>query len=90
MKQNGSHKRSNNNESVHTNRLIDSDEYRNYFSDMVMKFLQVMNSEFNIVVTDISLTNEPDYKNTYESMNETPDRLIKIIPNLKINLINHH
>ena len=83
MKQNGSHKRSNNNESVHTNRLIDSDEYRNYFSDMVMKFLQVMNSEFNIVVTDISLTNEPDYKNTYESMNETPDRLIKIIPNLK-------
>ncbi|GIR98233.1 MAG: hypothetical protein CM15mP101_06030 [Flavobacteriaceae bacterium] len=52
---------------------------------MIIKFLNAMKSEFGITVTDVSLTNEPDFKNTYESMNETPDRLIKIIPNLKQN-----
>ena len=83
MKENGSHKRNTSSESVHTNRLINSDEYRNYFSQMIIKFLNAMKSEFGITVTDVSLTNEPDFKNTYESMNETPDRLIKIIPNLK-------
>ena len=58
MKENGSHKRNSSNESVHTNRLINSDQYRNYFSEMIIKFLDVMKSDFDINVTDVSLTNE--------------------------------
>ena len=64
MKENGSHKRNSPNESVHTNRLINSDQYRNYFSEMIIKFLDAMKSDFDINVTDVSLTNEPDFKNT--------------------------
>ena len=52
------------------------------FSEFLIAFLQGMKSRYNIDVTAISPTNEPDYEVSYESMNTTPSKLSSIILNL--------
>ena len=52
------------------------------FSEFLIAFLQGMKSRYNIDVTAISPTNEPDYEVSYESMNTTPAELSSIILNL--------
>ena len=52
------------------------------FSEFLIAFLQGMKSRYNIDVTAISPTNEPDYEVSYESMNTTPSELSSIILNL--------
>ena len=42
MKENGSHKRNSNDDPVDENRLIDTDEYRDYFSNYILEFLEGM------------------------------------------------
>ncbi len=52
------------------------------FSEFLIAFLQGMKSRYNIDVTAISPTNEPDYEVSYESMNTSPSELSSIILNL--------
>lgn len=52
------------------------------YSEFLIAFLKGMKSRYNINVTAISPTNEPDYEVTYESMNTSPSELSKILINL--------
>ena len=52
------------------------------YSEFLIAFLQGMKSRYNIDVTAISPTNEPDYEVSYESMNTSPSELSSIILNL--------
>lgn len=81
MKVNGSHKRANEQEDVGLNTLEDGME--NEFTEFIEIFLEGLNQTFNIDVTEVSITNEPDFLNTYESMNLTPEKLKSIIPILR-------
>jgi len=56
------------------------------YSEFLVAFLKGMKSRYNIDVTAISPTNEPDYEVTYESMNTTPSELSSIITNLDARL----
>lgn len=81
MKKNESHKRASGDESVLLNTLKDGmvDEFIEY----ILIFLTGMKDMFGIDVTEVSITNEPDFLNTYESMNVTPTELLEIIPSLR-------
>lgn len=81
MKKNESHKRASGDESVFLNTLKDGmvDEFIEY----ILIFLTGMKDRFGIDVTEVSITNEPDFFNTYESMNVTPTELLEIIPSLR-------
>lgn len=81
MKKNESHKRASGDESVLLNTLKDGmvDEFIEY----ILIFLTGMKDKFGIDVTEVSITNEPDFLNTYESMNVTPTELLEIIPSLR-------
>lgn len=81
MKKNESHKRASGDESVFLNTLKDGmvDEFIEY----ILIFLTGMKDKFGIDVTEVSITNEPDFLNTYESMNVTPTELLEIIPSLR-------
>ena len=87
MKKNGSHNRASNEEDVTLNTLKNGmvDEFIEY----ILIFLTGMKDMFGIDVTEVSITNEPDFLNTYESMNLTPTELIGIIPSLRIKLDQH-
>ena len=87
MKKNGSHNRASNEEDVTLNTLKNGmvDEFIEY----ILIFLTGMKDIFGIDVTEVSITNEPDFLNTYESMNLTPTELIGIIPSLRIKLDQH-
>ena len=52
------------------------------YSEFLIAFLEGMKSRYNIDVTAISPTNEPDYEVAYESMNTSPSQLSSIILNL--------
>ena len=52
------------------------------YSEFLIAFLQGMKSRYDIDVTAISPTNEPDYEVSYESMNTPPPQLASIILNL--------
>ena len=52
------------------------------YSEFLIAFLQGMKSRYDIDVTAISPTNEPDYEVSYESMNTPPSQLASIILNL--------
>ena len=54
----------------------------NEYSEFLVAFLKGMASRYNINVTAISPTNEPDFQVSYESMNTTPSQLASIIKNL--------
>ncbi len=84
MKKNESHKRASGDESVLLNTLKDGmvDEFIEY----ILIFLTGMKDMFGIDVTEVSITNEPDFLNTYESMNVTPTELLEIIPSLRVKL----
>ena len=84
MKKNESFKRLSANEDVLLNTLKDGME--DEFSEFLVAFLKGMKSRYNIDVTAISPTNEPDYLNTYESMNLTPSELTGVIKNLNTRL----
>lgn len=56
------------------------------FSEFLIAFLQGMKSRYDIEVTEISPTNEPDYEVSYESMNTPPSQLSNIILNLNTRL----
>lgn len=56
------------------------------YSEFLIAFLQGMKSRYDIDVTAISPTNEPDYEVTYESMNTLPTQLSSIILNLNARL----
>jgi len=57
------------------------------YSEFLLGFLKGMKSKYNIDVTAISPSNEPDYEVTYESMNTTPFGLNGIIKNLNSRLL---
>ncbi|MGB2273670.1 MAG: T9SS type A sorting domain-containing protein, partial [Flavicella sp.] len=80
MKKNESHKRENNNSDVLLNTLKDG--YESKFTDFLTAFIRGMNNRYGIEVTAVSPSNEPDYLNTYESMNSTPTELIPILKDL--------
>ena len=84
MKVNGSHKRSSPNEDVSLNTLKDGMEHE--FSEYIEIFLTGIKQYFDIDVSEVSITNEPDFINTYESMNLTTDELVNIIPSLRSRL----
>ena len=84
MKKNGSHKRASADEDVLLNTLKTG--YEAEYSEFLVTFLQGMKSRYNIDVTAISPTNEPDYLNTYESMNSTPTELIGMLNDLDASL----
>ena len=84
MKVNDSHKRLNENENVSENTLITGME--NEFSEFILIFLQGIKQRHGIDVTEVSITNEPDFINTYESMNLTPEQLKNILPILRSRL----
>ena len=86
MKVNGSHKRSSANEDVSLNTLKVGMEQE--FSEYIEIFLKGLKQYFDIDVTEVSITNEPDFLNTYESMNLTPDVLVNVIPVLRNRLDN--
>ena len=86
MKVNGSHKRSSANEDVSLNTLEVGMEQE--FSEYIEIFLKGFKQYFDIDVTDVSITNEPDFLNTYESMNLTPDVLVNVIRVLRNRLDN--
>ena len=67
MKVNGSHKRSSEEEDVSLNTLKAGMEQE--FSEYIEIFLEGLKQYFDIDVTEVSITNEPDFLNTYESMN---------------------
>jgi O-glycosyl hydrolase len=54
----------------------------NEYSEFLVAFVKGMASRYNINVTAISPTNEPDYQVSYESMNTPPSQLASIIKNL--------
>lgn len=56
------------------------------FSEFLIAFLQGMKTRYDIDVTEISPTNEPDYEVSYESMNTPPAQLSNIILNLNARL----
>ncbi len=87
MKKNNSHKRLNDSENVLLNTLKDGmvDEFNEY----IIAFVDGMKTLFNINVTAVSITNEPDFLNTYESMNLTPEELKVILPALRNRLDQH-
>ena len=84
MKKNNSHKRITEDESVMLNSLKNGmvDEFIEY----ILIFLIGMKDMFGINVTEVSITNEPDFLNTYESMNLTPTELLGIIPSMRAKL----
>ena len=84
MKVNGSHKRSSEYENVTLNTLLVGME--DEFSEYIEIFLKGLKQYFDIDVTEVSITNEPDFLNTYESMNLTPNELVNIIPVLRSRL----
>ena len=84
MKVNGSHKRSSDEEDVSLNTLEAGMEQE--FSEYIEIFLLGLKQYFDIDVTEVSITNEPDYLNTYESMNLTPSDLVNVIPVLRTRL----
>ncbi|MEC8090906.1 MAG: T9SS type A sorting domain-containing protein [Bacteroidota bacterium] len=84
MKVNESHKRSSANEDVSLNTLKMGMEQE--FSEYIEIFLKGLKQYFNIDVTEVSITNEPDFLNTYESMNLTPNELVNVIPVLRSRL----
>ena len=86
MKVNESHKRSSENEDVSLNTLIAGMEQE--FSEYIEIFLEGLKQYFDIDVSEVSITNEPDYLNTYESMNLTPSDLVNVIPVLRTRLDN--
>ena len=81
MKVNESHKRSLPNEDVSLNTLKEGMEHE--FSEYIEIFLTGMKQYFDIDVSEVSITNEPDFINTYESMNLTTDALVNLIPSLR-------
>lgn len=84
MKVNGSHKRSFEDEDVTLNTLqVDMEEE---FSEYIEIFLKGLKQYFDIDVSEVSITNEPDFLNTYESMNLTPNELVNVIPVLRSRL----
>ena len=87
MKKNESHNRASSEEDVTLNTLKNGmvDEFIEY----ILIFLTGMKDMFGIDVTEVSITNEPDFLNTYESMNLTPTELIGIIPSLRTKLDQH-
>ena len=86
MKVNESHKRSSANEDVSLNTLKGGMEQE--FSEYIEIFLEGLKQYFDVDVTEVSITNEPDYLNTYESMNLTPSDLVNVIPALRTRLNN--
>lgn len=52
------------------------------YNEFLIAFLKGMISRYNINVTAISPTNEPDFEVTYESMNTTPAELSSILTTL--------
>ena len=86
MKVNESHKRSSEDEDVSLNTLKVGMEQE--FSEYIEIFLEGLKQYFDIDVTEVSITNEPDYLNTYESMNLTPSDLVNVIPVLRTRLDN--
>ena len=58
------------------------------YSEFLVTFLNGMKSRYNIDVTAISPTNEPDWFVTYESMNTTAEETASIVINLKDRLNN--
>ena len=86
MKVNESHKRSLEDEDVSLNTLKVGMEQE--FSEYIEIFLEGLKQYFDIDVTEVSITNEPDYLNTYESMNLTPSDLVNVIPVLRTRLDN--
>ena len=86
MKVNESHKRSSPNEDISLNTLKVGMEHE--FSEHIEIFLKGLKQYFDIDVTEVSITNEPDFINTYESMNLTPNELSDIIPILRNRLNN--
>ena len=86
MKVNESHKRSSENEDILLNTLKMGMEHE--FSEFIEIFLGGLKQYFGIDVSEVSLTNEPDFMNTYESMNLTPSELVNIIPVLRSRLDN--
>ena len=77
MKVNESHKRSSANEDVSLNRLKVGMEQE--FSEYIEIFLKGLKQNFDIDVSEVSITNEPDFLNTYDSMNLTPNELVNVI-----------
>ena len=57
--------------------------FEDEYSEFLIGFLTGMSSRYNIDVTAISPTNEPDFEVSYESMNTTPEELSSILINLK-------
>lgn len=84
MKVNGSHKRSSEEEDVSLNTLEAGMEQE--FSEYIEIFLKGLKQYFDIDVSEVSITNEPDFLNTYESMNLTPNELVNVIPVLRSRL----
>jgi O-glycosyl hydrolase len=84
MKVNESHKRSSANEDVSLNRLKVGMEQE--FSEYIEIFLKGLKQNFDIDVSEVSITNEPDFLNTYDSMNLTPNELVNVIPVLRSRL----
>ena len=56
------------------------------FSEYIEIFIEGLKQYFGIDVTEVSITNEPDFLNTYESMNLTPNELVNVIPVLRSRL----
>ena len=56
--------------------------FEDEYSEFLIGFLTGMSSRYNIDVTAISPTNEPDFEVSYESMNTTPEELSSILINL--------
>ena len=52
------------------------------YNEFLIAFLKGMKSRYNINVTAISPSNEPDFEVTYESMNTTPSELSSILTTL--------
>lgn len=86
MKINESHKRASSNEDVALNTL--KPEMTEEFGEFIMAFLTGMKQKYGIDVTEVSLTNEPDFLNTYESMNLTAEKLTEVLPHVRGRLDN--
>ncbi len=86
MKKNNSHKRENSSSDVLLNTLKEG--YTSKFTDFLTTFLTGMKDRYGIEVNAISPSNEPDFLNTYESMNSTPTEMIPILKDLDIKLQN--
>lgn len=84
MKVNESHKRISANEDLSLNRLKVGMEQE--FSEYIEIFLKGLKQNFDIDVSEVSITNEPDFLNTYDSMNLTPNELVNVIPVLRSRL----